>query len=348
VTAARKRLAEHVRVPLSAERTDRMWRRLDAELGKKRGPSRAVVVAAAMAAAAAVAMVAVGARNRAVTPPPISRDDARPKDEGITLPDGSRLTPGPDAKTTVLVASPAAIRVRLDRGAATLDVVSEPRRTFVLEAGPAEVHADSAHFRAEFAGEPPVLSLAVDSGSVVVRSPDGAALASLQAGQSWTLRSAPPEPSSLPPARVRTPPRPAPPPSTSARAPELETPPTAQALFGRADEARLAGDPARAAQSLEQLCTLYPGDARAGVAAFQLARLRLNELGDPAAAARWFRVALAHPSAGTYREDAAADLVEALDRAGNVAECRAARDVFSVAHPASRRLAAVSKRCVPR
>lgn len=338
-----KKIADHVRVPVSAERTDRMWRRLDAQMDRRRRPSRIMMATGGLVAAAAIAVVGIGLRMPAKAPIEIARDEAKTSEEGVRLPDGSRLSPIADAKTSVLVASREIIRVRLERGAAVLDVVRDERRTFVLEAGAARVHADGARFRAEV-GEAPLLSLTVETGAVVVKSADGDEMASLQAGQSWTLRPAPPTPKAPEPTPVRPAPRPAP----STRTPDVEVPPSAQSLFAQADESRLAGDPAGAAKNLERLCTSFPGDARAGVAAFQLGRLRLNELGDPAAAARWLRVALAHPSAGAYREDAAADLVEALDRAGNTAECQSARDAFVAGHPQSRRVAAVSRRCAPR
>jgi hypothetical protein len=360
----RKRPADHVRVPLSAERNERMWRRLEADLGRPRRPSWVAPVAL-IAVAAAVAFLGLATRRPPPSAPRIARDEVRPVAEGVALPDGSRLRPGQGARTAVIVASRSEIRVRLIQGSASLEVTRDEGRSFVLEAGPAEVRADGARFRAELAGDPLLLSLTVAEGAVSVVSPAGQPLASLQAGQSWTLRSVDPAPSgSAPPRRVESPPsRPAPsaprpaepePPRNPAAEPEpprsteTDTSTSPRALFARADAARLDGRTGEAARHLERLCTSFPGDARAGVAAFQLGRLKLREMGDPGGAVRWLRVALDHPSAGAYREDAAADLVEALDRAGQLAGCQKARDSFASAHPSSVRLAAVLRRCAPR
>ncbi|RYE90473.1 MAG: hypothetical protein EOO75_10125, partial [Myxococcales bacterium] len=66
MSAPRRRPAEHVRVPLSGERTERIWRRLDASSRRRsRGPLVAVVAAVA---AAAAALVAVRAGRDALTP----------------------------------------------------------------------------------------------------------------------------------------------------------------------------------------------------------------------------------------------------------------------------------------
>ncbi len=338
-----KRPADFVRVPLSTERTERIWQRLEAS----RRPRRVwpLLVAASLVTAVVVAVVARRPTASLARTEPVVRiepDVATARVDGVALVDGSVLRPEHDAQTTVVAASGSEIRVRLDRGAVDLDVARVPGRLFVLEAMGVEVQADGAYLRASVAGEPAQLSLAVSAGDVAVRSPAGEHLASLREGQTWSLRAPGPSPVASAPARR---PEPHVAPRVTASSHPTEAPPSAVALFAGADRARLDGHPADAARRLEQLCVTYPADARAGVAAFQLGRLRLRELGDPSGAAAWFRTALAHPSAAAYREDASADLVDALDRAGQTAACRQARDAFVAAHPASLRRAAVSERC---
>jgi TolA-binding protein len=120
--------------------------------------------------------------------------------------------------------------------------------------------------------------------------------------------------------------------------------PTAQALFERATAARLAGRHAEAAADLQRFLRRFPGDPRAGLAAYELGRIRLGSLHDPRGAADAFGAAVAGGE-GPFREDAEAGRVEALSDMGDEAACRRARDAFRARYPASPHANRVARLC---
>lgn len=85
-------------------------------------------------------------------------------------------------------------------------------------------------------------------------------------------------------------------------------------LFALADVARFSGHPQEAVGPLSQV--VQRGGAQAALAAFTLGRVRMDQLGDPAAAALDFERAVALGVGGGLREDAQVRRVEALARAG--------------------------------
>src|SRR5262249_8117411 len=86
-------------------------------------------------------------------------------------------------------------------------------------------------------------------------------------------------------------------------------------LMLAADVARLSGHPADAVPYLERILGSRGSDPRAGLAAFTLGRVLLEELGRPAEAANAF--ARARRAGGPLAEDALAREVEASSRAGD-------------------------------
>lgn len=93
-------------------------------------------------------------------------------------------------------------------------------------------------------------------------------------------------------------------------------------LLLAADVARLSRHPAEAIAPLQQVIARHPRDPRAPLAAFTLGRTLLEELGQPAEAARAFRTARTMAPKGTLADDALAREVEAQARAGNTSEAR--------------------------
>jgi len=103
-----------------------------------------------------------------------------------------------------------------------------------------------------------------------------------------------------PPTPVRTPVAPGPtigdaepksaPPRPLASAPPRPHPPAASvsSLFAAADAARLAGRPRDAVAPLTAILDRFPGDRRAVLAAFELGRVLVDDLHDPAAGAAAF------------------------------------------------------------
>jgi len=114
-------------------------------------------------------------------------------------------------------------------------------------------------------------------------------------------------------------------------------------LLALADVARLSGHPAEAVAPLRRVINEHAGDGRAAVAAFTLARIQLDSLGQAGGAAQSFSQALALGLPAPLVEDARARLVEAHSRAGNRDAARAAADEYNKLYPAGRHANAVRR-----
>ncbi len=81
--------------------------------------------------------------------------------------------------------------------------------------------------------------------------------------------------------------------------------------------ARLAGNPARAAEAYLALRKRFAGTAAAGTAAFQLGRLAFDGSGDYGAARRWFGAYLRERPGGRFAQEALGRRMEAEQRQGD-------------------------------
>lgn len=84
-----------------------------------------------------------------------------------------------------------------------------------------------------------------------------------------------------------------------------------------ADMARLKNRPQQAIQALTVLRRRFPGSQRAGVAAFNIARVHFDQRGAYDEAARWFRTYLREQPSGPLVREAQGRLMEALYRSGD-------------------------------
>jgi transmembrane sensor len=107
-------------------------------------------------------------------------------------------------------------------------------------------------------------------------------------------------------------------------------------LLLAADVARMSGHPAEAVPYLERLLRSRASDPRAGLAAFTLGRVLLEDLGRPAEAASAF--GRARRAGGPLAEDALARQIEALSRAGDPAGARSLALEYRKAYPNGRRI----------
>jgi transmembrane sensor len=112
-------------------------------------------------------------------------------------------------------------------------------------------------------------------------------------------------------------------------------------LLLAADAARLSGHPAEAVPYLERVVRGHSHDPRAGLAAFTLGRVLLDELGRPGEAVDAF--AFVRSSGGPLAEDALARQVEAVSRAGDVTRSRELALLYRRLYPNGRRTKAVSR-----
>jgi transmembrane sensor len=112
-------------------------------------------------------------------------------------------------------------------------------------------------------------------------------------------------------------------------------------LMLAADVARQAGRPERAVPFLERVVKEHPTEVAAQLAGFSLGKVYLDNLDEPALAARSFAGVRAMAPAGGLAQDALAREVEAWARAGESAKARDGALEYQRLYPHGRRLAAV-------
>lgn len=120
---------------------------------------------------------------------------------------------------------------------------------------------------------------------------------------------------------------------------------SAAELFDRANAARRGGNVAEAVRGYETLLASFPSDGRAGLAAFELGRLRMDRLGDYASAVSALKRAVSLAPGSGFREDAMARLVQAYAALGSKSACQSARDAYLKAYPKGVHLGTVSRKC---
>jgi transmembrane sensor len=114
-------------------------------------------------------------------------------------------------------------------------------------------------------------------------------------------------------------------------------------LMLAADVARLSAHPEAAVAPLRKLCTRYPKDKRAPVAAFTLGRVLSDDLGRAADAASAFETAHALWPTGPLSEDALARAAEAWQRAQSGDRAHGAAQRYLQQFPAGRHAPAMRK-----
>lgn len=270
------------------------------------------------------------------------------------------------------------VAVHLGRGKVQCDVARDPQRRFVVVANGVEVRVTGTSFSVEVSPDGQLVRVEVKSGTVEVAPPGSAGHERrLSAGESWSIdlgtptassraserteEAAEPEASAVPvptadslpsveaesPASAQlhsNPVKHSPSASTEAN-PESRQAPDARELLDRANAARRTGAISDAARDYEALLSAYPADARAGLAAFELGRLRMDRLGDLNGAVSALRRAVQLAPGSGFREDAMARLVLAYAALGSMDRCKQARDAYLSAYPHGVHTATVSRKC---
>ena len=346
-----ERLAHHVRVDLSEERVDRLWGRVSARLG---GPRRArgwVWAGAALCVgAAAVAIVVTRGNDPAKQGTVASAWEGAQLETAadalsVTLVDGSSLKVEPRSRVEVGDRTPSALKLVVARGRIACDVTHREGRSFVVAAGGVEVRVVGTRFSVanEEAEAGRRVEVRVERGVVEVRAAGpGAEVVRVEAGHSWSqvtkteaLDGAEAE------AQPETAPASAPEADATRAAPSAHTRgPThakagadARALFEQARSAWRAGNMEEAARTYQALLAAHPRDPRAGLAAFELGRLRMDRLGDMPGAVRALQQAVTLAPGAELREDALARLVSASAAAHDRARCTRARTRYLTDYP---------------
>jgi hypothetical protein len=266
------------------------------------------------------------------------------------LVDGSQVEVSPSGRVEFEALGSDNVELVLSRGWVELDVTHVPTRKFVVRAGDVDVVVRGTHFRVELSGQnPTVVKVAVTRGKVdVLQHRTGALAKQLVAGMTWTMGQselpslpAAPEPSAAPSA---------PPPEAAASgkalsSAEREPEDDAKRLMELADAARLRGQSREAAAFLDSLRKRHRGDARAGLAALELGRLRLDAFRDAAGALEAFRDATRLSGSPSVREDALARQAQALEMLGDLAGCKRVQSAYLARYPKGIHSASITKRC---
>jgi TolA-binding protein len=295
---------------LSSARIEAGFQGVLAKEAKEKTSARAVVVAATMVTAAAAAALFVILSGDDAASPFVGTELTTHADPlTVSLADGSSIEAEPHTSLSLLSGEEDEVSFALSRGGATFEVA--------VERGIVEVHA---------------------SGEVI----------RLHAGERWERTDA------VTPARAEEHASAEQVPEEdvveavsdrSPRRPRVERVTPAEMLF---DEARLARGEQRhadAAQAYEQLITRHPGDRRAGLAALELGRLRMDRLGDPAGAAEAFTTSLRLSPRSPLREDTMARLVRAHEAAGSNAACGRVKARYLERYPDGRHVTDITRRC---
>ena len=356
-------LSKFVRVDTSKVRLARVWSRVSERLEARPGPLRpwwrwSAAFLAVLIVASASWVVLPGKLNH----PAWNGAALETLRDGMTLhlDGGSRLEIAARTRVEMLSDNPRAVTVRIEQGKIICDLAKQQQRRFSVFAGDIEVRVTGTRFSVECDRASGFIEVAVERGSVVVLSgSDLQQRRTLRGGERWSTTGRPngsesssgvqpaashdaSSPSASAPLAAITvdavaSAQPSSSPSASSReaAPvAVATEPTgAKDLFDQGNLARRAGDASSAARAYQALLSRFPHDARSGIAAFELGRLRMGPLGDRDGAIAAFRTAIAQLPSSTLREDAMARLVEAYAASGQKAACRTARAAYLSDYP---------------
>jgi transmembrane sensor len=309
------------------------------------GPRRArgwLWASAAVCAAAAVAIVVVargrGAPGGAGSQVASAWDGAQLETAAdalaVTLVDGSSLKVEPRSRVEVGSRTPSALKLVLARGRIACDVTHREGRSFVVAAGGVEVRVVGTRFTVanEAAEAGRRVEVRVERGVVEVRGPDGE-IVRVEAGHSWSqvtktealvAPAAEPEPEAEAPVAA---------PAPRMHAARSKPAADAREQFEQARGQWRAGKIEEAARTYQALLAAHPRDPRAGLAAFELGRLRMDRLSDMPGAVQALEQAVALAPGAELREDALARLVAAAAAAHDRARCARARTRYLTDYP---------------
>jgi transmembrane sensor len=343
-----RRLARFAEPDVDDKRIDRLWASVASRPVRTWPVWRMTALAGAVLAAAVLVLV--------LRPRPRASDLAGVVVESgptqtVTLPDGTSATLRDGARVRYDRVQSDRVEMTVERGEVAFDVRHTDARVFVVHAGAFDVVDRGTRFVVGVDGAG--VRVSVETGSVEIAQASGSEpRRTLAGGESWTSGAGPAaRPTDVAsadlPATLDSPPGasgPLPSSSSEAARPPAASTPGPRELLQTANDARLAGHPREAATAFDLLRRRYRSDPRAGLAAFELGRLRLDSLGDPTGAAEALADSIALAPGATFREDAEARLVEAFDRAHD-GRCAAARKGYLSRFPGGLHAASVAARC---
>ncbi|HEY2518220.1 MAG TPA: FecR domain-containing protein [Polyangiaceae bacterium] len=351
MNARREPLGKHLPPRLTRERLDRQWgaiadRLPPAENKRKVGLPLALAFAGVCAALALFFGVRraglVGGTNAPTAATLVDgtwlESAAAGPSPSVTLAEGSRVSLGARSRLRLTSTHADAVRLDLERGRVDVQATHVPGRTFVVAAHDVEVHVVGTRFSVEADGP---VRVRVEEGRVHVR--EGAEERDVSAGEEWVAAPMPPPSASVPVDDLTFDDQ-----DFSDAGPASPARPAGVSAKAQLDEAQRAmaqGHPRDAARLFEALRRDHPRDPRAALAAFELARLRLDSFGDAAGAESAFREAMRMAREPGLRDDAEAGRIEALDRLGAHDACVRARDSYLARRASGVHRAEVAARC---
>lgn len=296
----------------------------------------------------------------------------------VDLQDGSRMELAAHSRLSVQKQEHDELRLKLDQGKVDCDVAHNPSRQFYVQAAGVVVRVTGTRFSVDVRSEDAAagttaryVEVSVSRGSVEIQRIDGTMPARrLTAGERWAmrvsdgvtpagaeLRGGTTRASSVGDGEESATPRSddtrleenanSAPSVRPAKPTTSEDAEDARSLLEKGRVARRQGNPKAAAGAYQKLLSQYPQDSRAGLAAFELGRLRMDRLGDLRGAVTALNQAVHLAPSANVREDAMARLVDAYHRMGMDESCENARQSYLSAFPAGVHAATVRVRCRP-
>lgn len=343
-----RRLATYVQPTVSESRIQAQWLRI-AEQSIEKPLQRGWWYAAGAVAAVMLILISVlyGGRSPERGGTQLVVERMASGLQKVTFPEEISVTLQSEASYSVLERSSGVVHLQLERGAAEFDVTPGRARRVIVTAAGFDVEVVGTRFELILrdAIDRQDLEVRVLRGSVKVRStgtvqPD---IRTLTAGQTWSTRTV-----ASPLVREHAEPEPS---STQSAAPVSSTSsargPSAKELFDIAEAHRLKGNVREAAAALDRLRRGYPSDPRAGLAAFELGRLRMDQLGDATGALNALADATRLEPSARFRQDAEARMVQLYHRLGQTERCRMLRTEYLKRYPNSPHTSVVKSQCVP-
>ncbi len=356
------RLSQFVEPKLDAARKARQYSAISERLSA--GGSRTplwIALAAGTLLGVLVAGAVFALRAPGALPAAVAVLETAESGQTLTLAEGSRVELDANTRLTLTRVEAKDVLLELGGGGVSVEAAHRPERRFVVRAGGYDVSVVGTRFSVRLdSSRGRALDVGVERGVVSVARVDGGDARRLGAGERWSVQLEPPpatasaaepavptqepEPGEPAPAELATAPADSAVPAHAAK--PVARVETAKQLFDRAQQARAAGRNAEAKAAFTELRRRYPKDARASLAAFELARLELDGKQDPKRAVSLLDDALkTAPHGAPHREDVEARRVEALGAAGDVAACKKARDAYLARYSKGLYRARVTKAC---
>ncbi len=362
-----QRLAQYVQPPLHEARIAHQWAKISNASRRNTRP-RARLVPAFAVALFLCGTFAVGwhwLRGAAALNGTVVESGSSGL-QAVTLPDKSRIELGPASRLVIDEYSGARVQLSLKKGKANFEVAHQTRRPFAVLAADLEIFVVGTRFTVALGpeSEPQRVTVQVEQGKVNVRNrhstPDERVLA---AGQSWSadgsVENNPPvvandttTEDALQDASVQ--PTPANPESegptnslAAGAASASKSSPGAKDLFEAAELARINGNLRASADSLNKLRKSYRSDPRAGLAAFELGRMRMDIFGDVNGSLDALKDAVRLSPNAPFREDAQARLIQLYNRQGNLKACQTEKTVYLAHFPKGAARKVVDRLCEP-